>query len=365
MGRSISISEIQSFMRCRRQWDITSPFRQNLTKIGMPSAALHVGSGFHEALEANALGNDWREAVHEWAYEELHKFRDHYVKQVGAEPSEAELQSFYDAEDQINELMVRYFARYGEDNPIGPRYKYIAVEQTCEVPIPGTDGKFTFTLDGLAQDQKDGTFWVVEHKTYSSKPDMDRLSTDHQITSYAWAVAAILGEKITGFLYDGMSKKVPTVPAILKSTGRLSEAFTETIDGISYRQAIVNHGLDEADYAVMLKRLDERDQLPQTPFFTRWKIPVLQAQIDAFASYLPDVYNDMVNDPALYPNFRFDGCWDCGVRDLCKAMQLGDDVEWLKRTYYMQGRGSQSYQRRGGVPTVVDAADLLNLVKAS
>jgi hypothetical protein len=330
----------------------------------MPSAALHIGSGFHEGLEANAMGNDWREAVHIWAYEEMHKFITYYTAQVGAQPNESELASFYDAEDQINELMTRYFARYGEDNPIGPRYTYVAVEQTCEVPIPGTDGTFMFTLDGLAQDQQDGTFWVVEHKTYSTKPDMDRLSTDHQITAYAWAVAAILGEKIAGFLYDGMSKKVPTVPAVLKSTGRLSESFTETIDSISYRQAIVQAGHTEDMYADMLARLDERDQLSQTPFFTRWKIPVLPAQIEAFASYLPAVYNDMVNEPAIYPNFRFDGCWDCGVRDLCKAMQFGDDVEWLKRTYFMQGRGSQSFQRRGGAPTVVDAAELLNLVKA-
>lgn len=362
MGRQISISEIQQFMRCRRQWDITSPFRQNLVKIGMPSAALHVGSGFHEALEANAKGENWRDALRVWAQDEVEKFRVYYTAQVGAPPSEAELQSFFDAEVQIDELMNRYFDRYGEENPIGPRYKYVAVEQTCEVPIPGTDGTFMFTLDGLAQDQQDGTFWVVEHKTYSSKPDMDRLSTDHQITAYAWAVAAILGEKITGFLYDGMSKKVPTIPAVLKSTGRLSETFTETIDGLSYRQAIYNNGFAESDYADILARLDDRDRQPQTPFFTRWKIPVLQAQIDAFASYLPDVYNDMVSDPAIYPNFRFDGCWDCGVRDLCKAMQFGDDVEWLKQTYFMQGRGSQSFQRRGGEPTIVDAATLLNLV---
>jgi hypothetical protein len=697
--RSISISEIQQFQRCRRQWDLNSPWRQNLVKIGVPSAALHVGSGFHEALEANANREDWRAAVSTWAETEIATFIEHYTAQVGTAPSEAELAPFGEAEELVITLMERYFARYTEDRPLGKRYEYVCAEQTCAVPIPDTDGIFTFTLDGLARDVETGQLWVVEHKgqpldatvwtpdgprqmgeiqpgmrvctpdgyseivksihplgvkpiykftffggaitrttddhlwkvvitnhgrsrdallttsellveldkkqtihvplsepvafgtndvlpidpyvlglligdgflgtrqavfekmdlqvveqvaavtgtaiqtlrgkaegkykvalgaatvdaldelgligcrsaekhvpfpylsaqpahrfallqglmdtdgnmtpgkgqvryvtvspqlakdvqflarslgyrtsikrsssyyvkgcervytqdkyvvnigpgacpelfrlihkqgafnrgsprtlrlmsiepdgespaqcikldnedglyitddfivthnTYSSKPDMDRLSTDHQITAYAWAVSAILGQPITGFLYDGMSKKIPTVPDLLKS-GRLSERKADTIDALSYRYAIRMHGHDEADYAEILQWYDERDAQPQTPFFTRWRIPVLQAQVDAFASYVSLIYNDMVNAPAIYPNFRFDGCWDCGVRDLCKSMQLGDDVEWIKQTFYMAGRGSQSFQRKGGNPVIVDAASLVAAISA-
>lgn len=360
MGRPISISEVLQFLRCRRQWDIQSPYRQNLVKVGIPSAALHIGSGFHEALEANALGQDWKPALDSWYADAVEKYVTHYQTQIGLSPSPDELAAFDDAYAAVYELMTRYFLRYDEAMPLGDNYEYVAVEQTCAVPIPGTDGTFTFTLDGLARSKRDGTYWVVEHKTYSSKPDMDRLSTDHQITAYAWGVAAILGEPVVGFLYDGMSKKVPVRPALLKS-GRLSEAYTETIDGISYRDAINEHGLSEADYANILQRLDMRDTLDQTPFFTRWRIPVLPSQIETFASYIGSIYNDMVNTPALYPNYRFDGCWDCGVRDLCKAIQFGEDVQWLTRTAFMQGQGSQSFQRRGGESVIVDAEHLMNV----
>lgn len=345
-------------------WDLTSPFRQNLVKIGMPSAALYIGSGVHEVLEANARGKDWRQALDAWKRDEIQEFVIFYSERVGAAPSSEELGLFDVAHETVTALMERYFTRYSEVAPLGEHYEYVAVEQTCAVPIPGTNGTFTFTLDGLARDKRNDTLWIVEHKTYAQNPDMDRLSTDHQITAYAWGVAAILGEEIAGFLYDGINKKIPSEPALLKSTGRLSEQFTQTIDGISYRAAIARHGLAEADYAEMLARLDERDQADQTPFYTRWRIPVLPAQVAAFASYIGDIYTDMVSNPRIYPNFRFDGCWDCGMRDLCKSMQLGDDVQWVKDTYYMHGRGSQSFQRRGGTPTVVDKATLLAGIKA-
>lgn len=356
--RSISISEIQQFLRCRRMWDIQSPFRQNLVKIGMPSAALYIGSGVHEVLEANARGVDWRVALDKWKQDEITEFVIFYSERVGTAPSSSELELFDEAHNTVTVLMERYFDKYGTDRPLGENFEYVSVEQTCEVPIPGTNGKFTFTLDGLARDIRNGKLWVVEHKTYASSPDMDRLSTDPQITAYAWGVSAILGEEIAGFLYDGLSKKVPTEPALLKS-GRLSEQFTQTIDYNSYMDAINRHGLDPNSYSEILGRLAERDQAAQTPFYTRWKIDVHPAQVQAFASYVADIYTDMVSSPRIYPNFRFDGCWDCGVRELCKSMQLGDDVQWVKETYYMQGRGSQSFQRRGGTPTVVDKETLL------
>ncbi len=362
-GRSISISEVIQFMRCRRMWDIQSPFRQNLVRMGAPAAALHIGSGMHEVLEANANKQDWRQALDDWKQREIASFIVYYTDQVGTAPNEAELAAFDDAHSVVSTLATRYFAKYGEDNPLGPNFEYVAVEQTCAVPIPGTDGTFTFTLDGIARHKTTNELWIVEHKTYSSKPDMDRLSTDHQITAYAWGAAAILGRPIAGFLYDGMSKKVPSQPALLKS-GRLSEAFTETIDYQSYREAIAAHGLDVNDYRDILARLQARDQEAQSPFFTRWKIPVDQSQIDSFAGYIADIYTDMVDSPRIYPNFRFDGCWDCGSRDLCKAIQFGDDVEWVKRNFYMQGRGSQSFQRRGGKPLVVDAEALLSGISA-
>lgn len=356
--RTISISEIQQFLRCRRMWDIQSPWRQNLVKIGMPSAALYIGSGVHEVLEANALGKDWRQALDKWKQDEITEFVVYYSERVGTAPSSSELEMFDEAHETVTVLMERYFKKYGEDNPLGENFEYVAVEQTCEVPIPGTVGKFTFTLDGLARDKRTDRLWVVEHKTYATSPDMDRLSTDAQITAYAWGVSAILGEDIAGFLYDGISKKLPSEPALLKS-GRLSEAFTQTIDYQSYAAAIERHELYHQDYTDILTRLAERDALPQTPFYTRWKIDIHPAQVQSFASYIADIYTDMVSNPHIYPNFRFDGCWDCGVRELCKSMQLGDDVQWVKETYYMQGRGSQSFQRRKGTPTVVDKAALL------
>lgn len=358
MGRDISISEVMQFMRCRRAWDFQSPHRQGLRKIGMPSSALHIGSGVHEALAANAAGESWSEALSNWASQELGRFTSKYIEAVGAPPSPSELESFDQAYDAALLMLTRYFNRYGEENPLGDRYRYLKVEQTYRVPIPGTDGTFVLTIDGLAQEVGTDNLWIVEHKTYSTKPEMDRLSTDHQFTAYAWAAGALFGQPISGILYDGISKKIPSKPALLKS-GKLSEAWTETIDYQSYATAVVEAGLDPHDYDAILARLAERDAQTQTPFFTRWKISVLPAQIDSFANYISAIYRDMTADPGIYPNFPFAGCWDCSVRDLCKAVQFGEDVQWLINTSYVQGGGSQSFRQRGGQEVPTDALAVL------
>lgn len=695
----VSISDIHSFLRCRRAWDIQSPMRQNLERIGMPSAALHVGTGVHVALAANANGARWCEAVDAWHANEVAEFSTNYRAQVGCEPSADEFVKLSESFNIVCGLVERYFARYTEAHPLGEHYRYVAVEQTFRVPIDGTDGTDGYligTFDGLARDE-DERIWLVEHKaqpvsavvwtpsgpkamgdmrvgdtvctphnghaqvvgvypkgaqpvfrvnfkggsatratadhlwwarciyhcgrgdwklhttlslsealqrgarvhiplpgqvafschdeydipldpyvlglligdghlklpgarfdkadyalvsnvaevtetsiralhgategsysiflgqrvclildelgllgkgspekfvpdiykyaapeirlallqglmdtdgsvgdkgggmgqtrfssaslrlaedvaflarslgyrcsvisspayytskgfrvqardkhvvnigpgycpdvfrisqkhdlalqcgktqsiriqsiepdgtdfvqcikldndeglyitddfivthnSYSVQPDLEKLSTNDQFTAYCWAAQALLGAPIAGILYDGIKRKLPSAPALLQS-GKLSKTWNDSLDYATYLDAIDGYNLDADDYKDILLRLKERDAQDQTPFFTRWKINISPAQVQTFASYLPAIYRSMTNEPEIYPTFLWQGCWDCQVRDLCKAIQFGEDVEWMIRQGYTKGSGSQSFRQRHGTEVAVDA----------
>jgi hypothetical protein len=351
----ISISDVTRFLRCRRQWEMQSPLRMNLVKIGMPSASLYIGSGVHIALAANAQGKDWREELDAWFTHEVHQYVKNYMEVVGLCPSDSEVKPMHDAMETIDGIVRRYFDRYGESEPFGKGYTPVLVEKTFRVPIPDTlDGHFVGTIDALVKDPS-GQFFIVDHKTYAKAPNLDELALTPQFTAYSWAMTAVLGAPISGILYNGMRNKVPTAPALLQKGG-LSQAWSDSIDYPTYLDALDGYGLDPTPYEGFLARLKERDSQDETPFWSRWKIYLTSSQIATFASYLPAIYRDMTGDPAIYPNFSWSSCLGCAVKDLCKATEHGDDVSWLIDQEYTQGSGSQSHRNRHGMEVAVDAA---------
>lgn len=348
---NISISDFNQFLRCRRAWDLQSPNRQALMKIGFTSPSLHVGSAVHVALAAQADGHDPMDALTNWLNREYFAWIDAYVHRVGAAPSAEEEQPFHDAGAVAGALVRRYFDHYGWDTPLGGTHlTYKVVEQSFAVPIPGTDGTLVGTLDGLLHDANTGEDWIIEHKTYSVKPELDRLSLSPQFTAYVWAAEQLLGRPVAGVLYDGIARKVPKPPALLKN-GTLSLAFNETVDRITYREAIRRYDLIECDYEDFLAKLDERDMGPNNPYWTRWAIRLTPGQIATFAGDLPRVYDAMRNDPVIYPTFAMAGCWDCRVRDLCSAIQHQEDTQFLIAQNYTTNEGNQSF-RLVGAPEV-------------
>lgn len=307
-----SINEILQFMRCRRMWDLTSQNRKGLVRIGGAPTPLAVGSALHSGLAANASGEDGLRAVADYVAEEVQKTREDYINVVGTGMSAEEDQRFKDIAGEAYAIAKRYFEFYGDENPIGPNFRYVVVETTFDVPIPRTKNHLIGTFDGIAQDVNSGEYWLVEHKTFSQQPNQDKMETDWQLQAYCWAAEKLFGQPLRGALYDGVSKKFHVKPK------DLSEYFVRRKIGFS------------------------REALLQTEQF------------------LQQVTRDM-SDPKLqlYPNFRWEGCWDCSVRDLCKAIQFGEDVEFLIRNYYRRGSGHGTIRRLDRPRTVVDSfADL-------
>ncbi len=342
---NVSISDIQTFSRCRRQWDFVSPNRQSLERATAGfNINLIVGTGVHLGLAAQANGDDWDLEFEHWAENEALSVERTHQERTGMSPDDEEMQPLYDAQKLVYALLSRYFDRYGYDNPLGGAFRTFGVEQSFTVPIPGTEHTLVGTLDRLVEDESTGNVWIVEYKTFGTKPNLDALQFKPQFVAYCYVASALLGKPVAGVLYDGISRKLPKPPKALKG-GALSTAYLDSTDHQAFVDAIADHNQDAEKYADVLTILEHRDTQSVTPFYARMRVAIAPAQIRAFAERLPVLANAMYADPDIWPVFRLEGCWDCGVRDLCTAYELGEDVDGLIAAFYRKGEGNSSFRR--------------------
>ena len=336
----ISVTERQTYKRCRRQWMINSRNRWGLQRI-VSNQALALGTLVHSALgdwlEAYKNGETWTQgklAEHfmEHASAAIIDAKEAYKKQVGANMNESELAPLYDISRQGMIMMVNYQERWQQPVPAG--FEVVATEQRCVVPIPGTehteewewtgevapDGSLVMgrgrlvkrvydesvwhylegRLDGIIRETRSGKLYVLEHKTYKNRPKESTLHTTDQFTAYHWMLLQLVADMgldpalVAGVAYDGLWKRA---------------APPKIVDG----------------HAGELKDL-----------FARIRIEKGAQELGEFEEQLAQEALEMASGPAMFKNRTSDGScdWMCSDGDLCLAMTRGEDVEWRLRREY-------------------------------
>jgi hypothetical protein len=326
-----TVTERGVFKRCRRQAVLTSKNGRHLGRL-FPPLNLSVGTIVHRAHQL------WLESPHKSMHdcamdasvEASNGVRERYLKQVGAYPSDDEMGVTHESIDLALTMCENYALKYG--TPLPPDYTLIKAEQKIRVPVPGTEhhcedcagsGVETHSprtgvveavgpclkcfggtvchvlegkVDGLIQ-HSSGRIDVLEHKTYGNRPKQEDLQSNDQFIAYLWLVGQL------GFnphldscvAYDGM-----------------------------WRRKVVPRG----------RTFDD--------LFARYTLTRSPAELEEFARFLPLELNDMAAQYArpddAYINRQWQGCWDCGVRDLCSAMSRGEQaqVDLLLQTKYTE-----------------------------
>lgn len=121
---------------------------------------------------------------------------------------------YVEARELGRQMLDNYVRYYGRDD-----YKfYIATEQTGSIWLPDLNGrrrqiKYFYTFDGVFRDERDGFYYLDEHKTAKSI-SVTHLPLDQQAGSY-WAVASgklrrmgilKINENIAGIEYNFLRK---------------------------------------------------------------------------------------------------------------------------------------------------------------
>lgn len=356
---TFTVSEIGQFLRCRTRWDFVAQDRQALVKVGAPRTALQLGSLVHKGLEAHIKGESPLEVVRVKAAEQRKELEADYFKVVGTYWSPSEAANFQELVDKACMILQAYFDKWGYAEPI-PGYRYVpeCTEVTFKVPVPGLEGVYIGgSIDGLVLDGYD-TAWIVDHKTYSQTPANKNHSVNFQFNTYMWALEGLLGPgTIGGFIYDGISTKLPTTPKILKN-GKVSRAKNINTTPAMYMRAILAAKQDPADYVDMMEFWEEANQGNHTPFHYREFLPINRRMLKQHEANLVEILSDMSSNPRIYPNFRWEGCWDCGVSDLCQAKLYDESFEYMKKKNYLRKEGTYGTTKAlKADPTVVNSLD--------
>jgi PD-(D/E)XK nuclease superfamily len=350
------VTELLEFQRCPRMWDWTSPSRKGLARMGSPAPALHIGTGVHLGLEANAVGLDWRSEMLHWFEQERAGVKLAYKERVGVSMSDVELKRFGESEYLIWRMLEHYFERFGVDNPIKP-FRYVIPELTFSFPFPvftqdGRQVHLVGTFDGVARDEY-GDYWIVENKTFAAGGRAERsvLETDHQMLGYVSCLSHLLGIEIAGLLYNGLAKVLPATPDIRKTDGRVSRAAITTTYA-RFRQALVDNGQDpdDSEYRDLLAKLQAQGKTIGSggnPFWCRYRITYPQ---EAREAWMVNAYEDLQDivkyTPTRYVPYRrlWEGCYFCPVEDLCRIQIRGGNLDAALRNF-----GPSSYGTRLGL----------------
>jgi Pretoxin HINT domain len=306
----IEVSELGSFLRCRRAWDIASPGRRGLSRKGIPSPALHIGSAVHFALAAQALGEDYNAAIRQFFAESRVALEEQYRSVVGTGFSPEELDILDEQRRKVILLVGAYFEKYGTKFPTRP-YRIIAPEVTFRVRLlPDQPVYLVGTFDRVMADEF-GAPVPGEIKTYKTKPRRVNWQFNHQLYGYAAVLQLLTGEEVPYATYDGIRKVEPTIPQVLKN-GDVSKRWIDTTHDVYLAEVRRVHGGEvPSHYKEMLQRLRIRDRSNDNAFVTRFRIPISQYAIARWWDRAQLVASEIANFPLIYPYFDWQGCPFC------------------------------------------------------
>ena len=281
--KTISVTERQTYKRCRRQWAL---HKEGLKPIA-PKIELELGTLVHKALADWLVNPDLNPEVifDTLSIESIQVIQDNYRSRVGYDMLDAELDPLIEMMLLGKAMMRNYAAHHKAPLPQG--YTMMSVEQQVLIPINRLT-KLEATFDALLT--HNDRIFILEHKTYSSRPNIQSLQMNDQFTAYLWALQKLNIGKVGGVLYDGLWKR------------------------------------DDPPRGKMSSDL-----------FMRMTITRPQAALNEFSRTILMEAKEMTSRiTGIYPNRRWEGCYDCHFEELCTAMTNGEDVNYIRRNKYVQ-----------------------------
>lgn len=358
----VTPSEIQSYQRCRRSWDFTSANRRSLYRQGMPMAALNIGSCVHYALAQHWRGRNWLEAVNEHYAATVQSYTEYYTEFVGTPPSYQELDILAEQRAECQYLVGAYYSRYGHENPTRP-YRIVASEITFRVPLDiEYDIWLMGTIDRVFMDD-DGNIGPIEIKTYRTAPKRDNWTHNFQVHAYAYALQLLTGRPVRLALYDGIRKKGPTEPQILKSGRGVSKKWIDTTYE-RYLTAVhqAHDGEVPVQYLDILNRLRARDKSPMNAFVHRFRVPLFESALEQTLDAMQTCAREMAYNPIIIPTKDWQGCTMCRVKDLCDATYRGEHLGGLIAMNYRIDKTPTRKANEAHVATIENVRSLEDLI---
>lgn len=312
MNLRLSNSKVKTWRRCPKQYEYK--YVQGL-RPKAKALPLERGSWLHDLLMHHYDGEGWK-AQQAKKTAEFNALWEEEREELGDLPSETQ------------RIMTSYLMRYGkEDQPL----RVIDSELDEIITLPN-GLRFQVIID-LIVEEPDGGIWLWDHKTVAQFMPADFMLLDAQLARYFWAAEYMGYKPLRGILFNELKTKAPTLPDVLKSTGRLTERKNLRCDVYSYYREIKRLGQDPASYAGILNRLKSQ----QDDWFRRTRLPkdkpLTQRLMDELHMSAREILR--AEEKGEYPRTVEKDCvWSCSYLEPCSIELMGGDISNVVKAKY-------------------------------
>ena len=317
----VSQSKVKTYRKCRQAY--TFKYVHKL-KRKAKSRPLQFGSMVHEMLERHANADDPMDYLTELE-------GDVATMKLFA----SERDTFGDIIEDARYIIADYLDHWDEDDLIFARKKGESAEFQFEIELL-PDVIWNGFFDGIVQ-TKNKLRWLLEHKTFSRKPNDDERWRNLQSVTYFKANDILGWKPLDGCLWDYVKSKPPARPGILQN-GDLSQKRIDTLPSVVY-QMIEDRG-EEADKYPQLIKMAEANR---GQYFDRVHTPV-NAEVSAFVfEGFVDTVKDMVDNHGKSAEMNIDKhCGWCDYESICRARLQGLDVDYVIEREFTDGKKTNS-----------------------
>lgn len=306
----ISYSRVQTYLGCPY-----SHYLRYVRKLSKkkPERPLYFGTDFHKLLE---LRNDPKG---------LKKARAEIVDTFYSLPGswQADLGENY-VEDLFN-IFKDYRKVY--DGCLQPQITeqdfHLEVGKYRDEPIV-----FVGRIDELYLLKRKGTkeIRIGEHKTFSSKPNMNTLVMNPQKCLYAKAAFLLKGILPERVIWDYIRSTPASEPIWLEKSGRFSNASSTKITPYSWKRACKARGITDKD--IIAQGEQYAPNIPE--FFFRVELDIDPFMVDSVWDGFMFTSKQIIRfgEKNKTKNITRNCDW-CSYRDICHAEMTGGDPEYV------------------------------------
>ena len=317
----VSQSKVKTWRRCHRAYHYK--YVEKLRKK-RKSRPLQFGTMIHEALERHFNGDE--------ALDYFDELRDDVkAMKLFAQEREEYGDILQDCEDIITDYLDHW-----EDDDLRPiRIARRGAEHNFEIELmPGVvwNGK----IDAFAR-TPNKLRWLVEHKTFSRRPNDDDRWRNLQSVTYFRANDILGWKPLDGALWDYIKSKPPAIPGVLKD-GTLSTKKIDTLPS-TVERVIEEHEGDTGKVDA-LRIMAEKNR---SQYFERIHTPVNRAVADLVFTDFEATVREMVDGHGKCSDMNIDKhCSWCDYEPLCRSLLQGLDVDYIKEREYTDGTKTKS-----------------------
>lgn len=187
---------------------------------------------------------------------------------------------------------------------------------------------FVGKIDELYLLKKNGKkhITVGEHKTFSTRPNMDILVMNPQKCLYAKAVLLLKGILPEKVKWDYIRSTPAASPIWLEKSGRFSSASSSNITPMSYRRACQQRGVTDPKELANAERY--ADNIPN--FFFQLELDIDSHMVDkVWEDYLIVAKQIIKFGQKNTAHNITKSCAWCSYHDICFAEMTGGDLEYV------------------------------------